>query len=145
GQEETATCAATTLSGREALVVGALHECAADPRPRAVRLAGGRLHGYQACFHRRLFGIPVGSLYKGVAVMPLRQGYAVLKGHVVGGVPAPPGEDHYSAHVVDDELDYRIAINVRSTARNFGKDLWFFLDEDFHHPIIPALKELPLG
>ena len=77
--------------------------------------------------------------------MPLRQGYAVLKGHVVGGVPAPPGENHYSAHVVDDELDNRTAINVRSTARNFGKDLWFFLDEDLHHPTIPALMELPLG
>jgi uncharacterized protein YukJ len=46
---------------------------------------------------------------------------------------------------VDDELDYRIAINVRSSAKNFGKDLWFFLDEDFHHPIIETLKELPLG
>jgi uncharacterized protein YukJ len=69
----------------------------------------------------------------------------VLKDHVIGGVPAPPGQDHFSAHVVDDDLDYRIAINVRSSARNFGKDLWFFLDEDFHHPIIADLKELPLG
>src|SRR5262249_39499966 len=81
----------------------------------------------------------------GAPVMPLAKGYAVLKGHVVAGVPAPPGGDHYSAHVVDDDLDYRIAINVRSNANNFGKDLWFLLDEDFHHPIIPALKELPLG
>src|SRR5215510_16404772 len=75
--------------------------------------------------------------------MPLAQGYAVLKGHAVRGIPAPPGKDHYSVHVVDDELDYRIAINVRSNAKNFGKYLWFFLNEDFHHPIIASLKELP--
>lgn len=77
--------------------------------------------------------------------MPLQKNYAVLKGHAIAGVPAPPGNDHYSVHVVDDKIDYRIAINVRSNAKNFGKDLWFFLDEDFHHPIIALLKELPLG
>jgi uncharacterized protein YukJ len=77
--------------------------------------------------------------------MPLAKGYAVLKGHAVRGIPAPPGKDHYSVHVVDDELDYRIAINVRSNAKNFGKDLWFFLNEDFHHPIVASLKALPLG
>lgn len=77
--------------------------------------------------------------------MPLQKGYAVLKGHAIRGVPAQPGKDHYSVHVVDDDLDYRIAINVRSNAKNFGKDLWFFLDEDFQHPIIEALKALPVG
>ncbi len=77
--------------------------------------------------------------------MPLQKGYAVLKGHVISGVPAKPGKDHYSVHVVDDEKDYRIAINVRSNAKNFGKDLWFFLDENYQHPIITALKALPLG
>lgn len=73
--------------------------------------------------------------------MPLAKGYAVPKGHAVRGIPALPGRDHYSVHVVDDELDYRIAINVRSNAKNFGKDLWFFLNEDFHHPIVASLKE----
>src|SRR5215510_5807958 len=77
--------------------------------------------------------------------MPLAKGCAILKGHAVRGIPAPPGKDHYSVHVVDDELDYRIAINVRSNAKNFGKDLWFFLNEDFHHPIVASLKALPLG
>lgn len=77
--------------------------------------------------------------------MPLDKGYAVLKGHAIDGRPAPAGNDHYSVRVVDDDLDYRIAINVRSNAKNFGKDLWFFLDEDFHHPIVALLKELPLG
>ena len=76
--------------------------------------------------------------------MPMKN-YAVLKGHAIKGVPAPPGNDHYSVRVVDDHTDYRIAINVRSNAKNFGKDLWFFLDEDFHHPIIESLKSLPLG
>jgi uncharacterized protein YukJ len=77
--------------------------------------------------------------------MPLAKGCAILKGHTVRGIPAPPGKDHYCVHVVDDGLDYRIAINVRSNAKNFGKDLWFFLNEDFHHPIVASLKELPLG
>ncbi|MFN8444922.1 MAG: DUF2278 family protein [Caldilineaceae bacterium] len=76
--------------------------------------------------------------------MPLKN-YAVLKGHVIAGSPARPGKDHYAVHVVDDDLDYRIAINVRSQAKNFGPDLWFFLDEDFHHPMLEALKALPLG
>src|SRR5215510_9153598 len=77
--------------------------------------------------------------------MPLANGYAVLKGHAVRGIPAPPRKDHYSVHVVDDELDYRIAINVRSNANNFGKDLWFYLNEDFHHPLVASLKDFPLG
>lgn len=77
--------------------------------------------------------------------MPLSKGYAILKGHAVRGIPAPPGKDHYSVHVVDDELDYRIAINVRSNAKNFGKDLWFFLDEDFHHSVLASLEDLPIG
>src|SRR5688572_19504588 len=77
--------------------------------------------------------------------MPLSKGYAVLKGNVIAGVRAKPGSDHYSVHVIDEQLDYRIAINIRSNAQNFGKDLWFYLDEDFHHPILASLKELPLG
>src|SRR5262249_3252838 len=68
-----------------------------------------------------------------------------LKGHAIDGVPARPGQDHYSVHVIDDQVDYRIAINIRSSAANFGKDLWFYLDEDFQHPVLDALRELPLG
>lgn len=77
--------------------------------------------------------------------MPLKKGYAVLKGHVVDGVPAKPGKDHYSVRVVDDALDHRIAINIRSKAANFGKELFFHLDEDFQHPVLEPLGDLPLG
>jgi uncharacterized protein YukJ len=77
--------------------------------------------------------------------MPLKKGYAILKGHAIDGVPAKPGKDHYSVHVIDEQIDYRIAINIRSSAANFGKDLWFYLDEDFQHPILDRLNELPLG
>jgi uncharacterized protein YukJ len=76
--------------------------------------------------------------------MPLKN-YAVLKGHPIAGLPAKAGKNHYSVRVVDDDLDYRIAINVRSNAKNFGKDLWFFMDEDFQHPMIESLNALPLG
>ena len=77
--------------------------------------------------------------------MPLAHGYAVLKGHLVRGIPAPRGDDHYSARVVDDHTDYRVAINIRSSAAQFGSDLWFYLDENFRHPILAALQALPLG
>jgi uncharacterized protein YukJ len=77
--------------------------------------------------------------------MPLAKGYAVLKGHVIAGVRAKQNQDHYSVHVIDDQVDYRIAINIRSNAKNFGKDLWFYLDEDFHHPLLDVLRQLPLG
>jgi uncharacterized protein YukJ len=77
--------------------------------------------------------------------MALKSGYAVLKGHVIAGIPARKVKDHYSVHVVDDTLDYRLAVNIRSTAKGFGPDLWFYLDEDFKHPILDVLKELPTG
>jgi uncharacterized protein YukJ len=77
--------------------------------------------------------------------MPLKKGYAVLKGHVVGGVPAKSGQDHYSVHVVDNDTDYRIAINIRSSAAKFGKDLWFYLNEEFDHTVLDALRELKVG
>jgi uncharacterized protein YukJ len=77
--------------------------------------------------------------------MPLGKGYAVLKGHAVGGVLAEQGEDHYSVHVKDGQREYRIAINIRSSAPGFGKDLFFYLNEDFQHPILDALKALPPG
>jgi uncharacterized protein YukJ len=77
--------------------------------------------------------------------MPLKKGYAILKGHAIDGVPAKPGKDHYSVHVIDEQVDYRIAINIRSNAANFGKDLWFYLDDDFQHSVLDQLIELPLG
>jgi len=77
--------------------------------------------------------------------MPLKAGYAVLKGHVIDGVSAKTKKDHYSIHVVDDETDYRIAVNVISTAKNFGPDLFVYKNEDFQHHMLEALKELPLG
>jgi len=75
--------------------------------------------------------------------MPLKN-YAILKGNVIRGVRAKAGKNHYSIHVVDEQLDYRIAINIRSSARNFGRDLWFYLDEDFDHPILEKLEGLPI-
>jgi uncharacterized protein YukJ len=80
-----------------------------------------------------------------VIEMPLKNGYAILKGHAVGGVLAKAGTDHYAVHVVDEHVDYRIAINIRSSAPGFGKDLWFYLDEDFRHPVLDGLSQLPLG
>jgi uncharacterized protein YukJ len=77
--------------------------------------------------------------------MPLPQGYAVLKGHAIAGVPAQAGQDHYSVHVIDDRVDYRVAVNIRSSAPGFGTDLFFYLDEDFQHPLLDAVRGMPLG
>jgi len=75
--------------------------------------------------------------------MPLPKGYAVLKGVVIGHREATGNSPHYQVRVVDDTTNYRISINVRSEAN--PKDLEFILIPDFHHPILAALHELPLG
>jgi uncharacterized protein YukJ len=77
--------------------------------------------------------------------MPLPHGYAILRGHAVDGVLAKPGTDHYSIHVIDNDKDYRIAVNIRSNAKGFGKDLLFYLNEDFQHSMLEELVQLPVG
>ncbi len=77
--------------------------------------------------------------------MSLDHGYAVLKGHAIDGRPARNTKEHYSIHVVDDHAHYRLAVNIRSLAKNFGPDLFFYLDEDFQHPLLDDLRALPMG
>lgn len=77
--------------------------------------------------------------------MALTNGYAVLKGHAIAGIPAHSSKDHYSIHVVDDDTHYRLAVNIRSVAQGFGPDLFFHLDHDFKHPLTEEIHKLPLG
>jgi uncharacterized protein YukJ len=81
----------------------------------------------------------------GAGNSPPGNSYAVLKGYVVNGLPAQPDDDHYSIHLRAERQDYRVSVNVRSNARKFSKDLWFWLDEDFEHPVTTALEALPPG
>ena len=78
--------------------------------------------------------------------MPLQKGYAVLKGHVISGVPAKPGKDHYSVDVVDDEKDYRIAVEISAQMpRTLVKICGSSLMKIISIPSSPLSKTLPLG
>ena len=74
--------------------------------------------------------------------MSLRN-YGILKGKAVevrrGGGKNP----HYQVRLVDDDTDYRIAINVKS--RKSPSELEYLVDENFHHPITTLVEAMPLG
>ncbi|EPX62252.1 hypothetical protein D187_008439 [Cystobacter fuscus DSM 2262] len=69
--------------------------------------------------------------------------YGVLKGMAVGRRLGAGPSPHYQVHLVDEQRDYRIAINVRS--KLFPSELEYFIDEHFQHPQLERLGELPLG
>ena len=74
--------------------------------------------------------------------MPLHQ-YGVLKGRPIQkrlGVGQSP---HFQIHVVDEETDYRIAINVKSKLH--PSELLFLVDERFQHPLLAELATHPMG
>ncbi len=75
--------------------------------------------------------------------MPLTRGYAVLKGIVVDLQRATGGSPHYQLRVVDDQLNYRLAVNVRSSVH--PQELESLLLPSLHHPIVGRLAALPLG
>lgn len=74
--------------------------------------------------------------------MPLKE-YGVLKGRPIGRRLAVTSNAHYQVHIVDDDTDYRIAVNVRSKLS--PSELEYLVDENFKHPIASDLLELPLG
>lgn len=74
--------------------------------------------------------------------MPLKE-YGVLKGRPIGRRLAVTVNAHYQVHLVDDNTDYRIAVNVRSKLK--PSELEYLVDEQFTHPITTGLLDLPLG
>ncbi len=74
--------------------------------------------------------------------MPLKN-YGVLKGWVVDRRLAVTSNAHYQIHVVDQDTDYRIAVNVQS--KLFPSELEYWIDENFQYPIIEELSELSAG
>jgi uncharacterized protein YukJ len=50
---------------------------------------------------------------------------------------------HYQLHVVDDDLDYRIAVNVRS--KEHPSEVAYLIESHFSHPILAELATLPRG
>lgn len=74
--------------------------------------------------------------------MPLKS-YGVLKGRPVNRRPGTTANAHYQIHLVDDDDDYRIAVNVQSQIS--PSELEFLIDDRFRHPITDELLALPMG
>ncbi|MFB2897617.1 DUF2278 family protein [Aerosakkonemataceae cyanobacterium BLCC-F50] len=74
--------------------------------------------------------------------MPLKE-YGVLKGRPIARRLAVTSNAHYQVHLVDDNTDYRIAINANSKLS--PSELEYLMDENFVHPITSNLVNLPLG
>lgn len=73
--------------------------------------------------------------------MPLAH-YGVLVGKPVDRRLATHGNKHYQIRLVDDDADYRIAVNVES---GDGSQVEYAVLDPFLHPITDALVELPNG
>jgi uncharacterized protein YukJ len=74
--------------------------------------------------------------------MPLKR-YGVLKGTAIDRRLGAGQSPHYQVHIVDDQLDHRIAINVKSALE--PSTLEYIVVEDFRHPITQGLPELARG
>jgi uncharacterized protein YukJ len=68
--------------------------------------------------------------------------YGVLKGKAVAG-KLEGAKPHYQIHVKAAGVDHRIAVNVMSDVS--PSELLFFLDPDFHHPLLGQLPVLAQG
>ena len=69
--------------------------------------------------------------------------YGVLKGRPIDRRLGFGSSPHYQVHLVDDDDDYRIAVNVKS--KKFPSELLYLVNENYAHPLVDDLKELPAG
>jgi uncharacterized protein YukJ len=69
-------------------------------------------------------------------------GYGVLRGKAVAG-KLEGEKPHYQIHIQAAGTDHRIAVNVMSD--EFPSELLFFLDSDFHHPLLAQLPAITEG
>jgi uncharacterized protein YukJ len=74
--------------------------------------------------------------------MPLAK-YGVLKGKAIERMLGAGNSPHYQIHIVDDDTDWRIAVNVKSQVQ--PSELEYLIDDQFDHPILEKLAGLPLG
>ena len=74
--------------------------------------------------------------------MPLKN-YGVLKGRVIDRRPGTGSNPHYQLHLIDDDTDYRIAVNVMSKLA--PSELEYLIDSQFRHPVVSGLEELQPG
>ena len=74
--------------------------------------------------------------------MPLRS-YGVLKGKAIEVRLGAGQSPHYQVRLVDDDTDYRIAINVKSQLP--PSDVEYLVVERYDHPITAVIEPLPVG
>ncbi|WP_447969876.1 DUF2278 family protein [Nitrospira sp. M1] len=74
--------------------------------------------------------------------MPLHQ-YGILKGRPIQKRLGMGQSPHYQIHLVDEETDYRIAINVKSKLS--PSELLYVVNDRFQHPLLAELKTQPMG
>jgi len=74
--------------------------------------------------------------------MPLKN-YGVLKGRPIDRQLGSGQNPHYQIHVVDDAVDYRIAVNVASKLS--PSELEYFIAHHFEHPFLAQVAGLPVG
>ena len=70
--------------------------------------------------------------------MPLKN-YGVLKGRPVGRRLAITSNAHYQVHLVSEDTDYRIAVNVKSKLE--PSELEYLVDENFSYPFLADLAD----
>ena len=71
------------------------------------------------------------------------QDYGVLKGKAIETKKGAGSSPHFQILVSDDQLLFRIAVNVQS--QEPPSDVLYFVDENFKHPIIDLLEPMPKG
>ncbi len=69
--------------------------------------------------------------------------YGVLKGRPIDRRLGFGSSPHYQVHLVDDDDDFRIAVNVKS--KKSPSELLYLIEENYAHPLVDDLKELPPG
>lgn len=74
--------------------------------------------------------------------MPLKH-YGVLKGHAINRQLGSGQNPHYQVHMIDNTVDYRLAINVKSQLA--PSEVEYLVDSHFNHPLLAQLEELALG
>ena len=74
--------------------------------------------------------------------MALRN-YGVLMGRPIDRRLGFGSSPHYQVHLVDEHDDYRIAVNVKS--KKSPSELLYLIEENFSHPLVDDLKNLPAG
>jgi uncharacterized protein YukJ len=74
--------------------------------------------------------------------MPLKN-YGVLKGRAIDRKLGEGQTPHYQVLISDGEVKYRIAINVKS--KQSPSELFYFVDDNFDHPILKGLVGLGNG